>query len=48
MRERRAFAGVTAPKGPPVIRIKALKIQDKVFETNIELTTDHERRQIMQ
>ena len=47
-RERREFAGVTAPKGPPEIRIKALKIQDKVFETNIELTTDPERRQIMQ
>jgi hypothetical protein len=48
MRERRELAGVTAPKGPPEIRIKALKIQDKVFETNIELTTDPERRQIMQ
>jgi hypothetical protein len=47
-RERRELVGVTVPKGPPEIRIKALKQQKKVFETNIELTTDPERRQIMQ
>ena len=47
-RERRELAGVTVPKGPPEIRIKALKEQKKVFETNIELTTDPERRQVMQ
>jgi hypothetical protein len=46
--ERREFAGVTAPKGPPEVRIKALREQKKVFETNIELETDPERRQIMQ
>ncbi|CAB4025342.1 Hypothetical predicted protein, partial [Paramuricea clavata] len=46
--ERRKFAGVTAPKGPPEVRIKALREQKKVFETNIELETDPERRQIMQ
>ena len=40
--------GVTAPKGPPEVRIKALREQKKVFETNIELETDPERRQIMQ
>ena len=46
--ERREFAGVTAPKGPPEVRIKALREQKKVFETNIELETDPERQQIMQ
>ena len=46
--ERREFAGVTSPKGPPEVRIKALKEQKKVFETNIELETDPERQQIMQ
>ncbi|CAB4003485.1 Hypothetical predicted protein [Paramuricea clavata] len=46
--ERREFAGVTVPKGPPEVRIKALREQKKVFETNIELETDLERRQIMQ
>jgi hypothetical protein len=46
--ERREFMGVTAPKGPPEVRIKALREQKKVFETNIELETDPERRQIMQ
>jgi hypothetical protein len=47
-RKRRELTGVTVPKGPPEIRIKALKVQKKVFETNIELTTDPERQQIMQ
>jgi hypothetical protein len=46
--ERREFAGVTAPKGPPEVRIKALREQKNVFETNIELETDPERQQIMQ
>ena len=46
--ERREFAGVTAPKGPPEVRIEALREQKKVFETNIELETDPERRQVMQ
>ncbi|CAB4026626.1 Hypothetical predicted protein, partial [Paramuricea clavata] len=46
--ERREFVGVTSPKGPPEVRIKALREQKKVFETNIELATDPERRQIMQ
>ncbi|CAB3992283.1 integrase core domain-containing [Paramuricea clavata] len=46
--ERMEFAGVTAPKEPPEVRIKALREQKKVFETNIELETDPERRQIMQ
>ena len=46
--ERREFAGVTAPKGPPEVRIKALGEQKKVFETNIELETDPERQQIRQ
>ncbi|CAB3985878.1 Hypothetical predicted protein [Paramuricea clavata] len=48
IQERREFAGVTAPKGPPEVRIKALREQKKVFETNIELETDPERRQVMQ
>ncbi|CAB4015699.1 Hypothetical predicted protein [Paramuricea clavata] len=46
--ESREFAGLTAPKGPPEVRIKALREQKKVLETNIELETDPERRQIMQ
>ncbi|CAB3998073.1 uncharacterized transposon-derived [Paramuricea clavata] len=48
IQERREFAGVTAPKGPPEVRIEALREQKKVFETNIELETDPERQQIMQ
>ncbi|CAB4024072.1 Hypothetical predicted protein [Paramuricea clavata] len=46
--ERREFVRVTAPKVPPEVRIKALREQKKVFETNIELETDPERRQIIQ
>ena len=40
--------GVTAPKGPPEVRIESLKTQKVVFETNIELETDPDRRQIRQ
>ena len=47
--ERRELVGVTAPKGPPEVRTKALREQKKVFfETNIELETDPEIRHIMQ
>jgi hypothetical protein len=42
--ERREFAGVTAPKGPPEVRIKALREQKKVFETNIELESRNRSR----
>jgi hypothetical protein len=46
--ERREFAGVTAPKGPPEVRIKSLKAQRVAFETNIELETDPDRQHIRQ
>ena len=46
--ERREFAGITAPKGPPEIRTKVLKAEKKRLKENIELETDPERRQIMQ
>ena len=46
--ERREFVGITAPKGPPEIRIKVLKAEKKRLKENIELETDPERRQIMQ
>jgi hypothetical protein len=46
--ERREFAGVTAPKGPPEVRIKALKAQKVAFETDIELETNPDRQHIRQ
>ena len=48
VQERREYEGYTVPKGPPKDRIKALKIEKKRLEENIELETDPERRQIMQ
>ena len=46
--ERREFAGVTAPKGPPEVRIKSLKAQKVAFKTNIELETNPDRQHIGQ
>ena len=46
--ERREFAGVTAPKGPPEVRIKSLKAQKVAFKTNIELETNPDRQHIRQ
>ena len=46
--ERREFAGITAPKGPPEERIKYLNIQMKELKDNLEGETDNDRRQIMQ
>jgi hypothetical protein len=46
--DRREFAGVTAPKGPPEERRKYLNIQMKELDEKIEGETDNDRRQIVQ
>jgi hypothetical protein len=46
--ERKEFAGITAPKGPPKGRIKHIDIIMKERKSNIEKETDDDRRQITQ
>jgi hypothetical protein len=46
--ERREFAGITSPKGPPREIIKYADIQMKQWKSNLEKETDDDRRQITQ
>ena len=46
--ERREFAGITAPKGPPKGRIRHVDIMMKEWKSNLEKETDDDRRQITQ
>ena len=46
--ERREFAGITAPKGPPKGRIRHMDIMMKEWKSNLEKETDDDRRQITQ